>query len=220
MVVGMQANDVRNLFLLLLTCCTCFGQSLIVGVAGGGRPTDDVTSSATPESRRYVIGPTIELGLPLGLAVEVDALYHRHGYLTGFANPSGSGTESERANDWEFPVLLKYRLGTPLIKPFFEAGVAPRRISGTVAESGNSVNIPTGQITPLSSRTNTNWSSSVGVVLGGGVRLGFGRLQLSPEIRYTHWTSTPINVSFGDGPSFQSTQEQVDILVGIGWKLR
>jgi hypothetical protein len=55
---------------------------------------------------------------------------------------------------------------------------------------------------------------------GGGVQFGVGRLRVSPEVRYTHWTSTPINGFFSDGPSYSSTQEQVDVLIGIGWKIR
>jgi len=212
--------DMRHFFLLSLTCCACAGQSLSLGVTGGGRPTDDVTSSATPESRRYVVGPMIELALPLGFAVEVDALYHRNGYLIANGNFAGSVIESERANSWEFPILLKYKLPLPKVKPFVEVGLAPRSISGTISESGVNVNLLTGQQTPFSGNSQTAWSNSVGVVTGAGVQLGVGRLRVSPEARYTHWTSTPINGTFSDGPSYYSTQEQVDILIGIGWRIR
>jgi hypothetical protein len=210
----------RHFLILSLTCCACAGQSLFIGVTGGGRPTDDVTSSATPESRRYAAGPTIEVGLPFGFAVEFDALYHRNGYLIGYSNFAGSVIESERANSWEFPILLKYKLPVSKVKPFVEVGLAPRSISGTISESGVNVNILTGQVTPFSGSLKTDWSNSLGVVTGGGVQFGVGRLRVSPEVRYTHWTSTPINGSFGDGPSYSSTQEQVDVLIGIGWKVR
>jgi hypothetical protein len=161
----------------------------------------------------------IDLGLPFGLGVEFDALYHRFDYEIGNSNFAGSVDERERANSWEFPILLKYRLPVPLIKPFVEAGVSPRSISGTIAQSGVNINIMTGQQNAFSGSMKTNWSSSVGAVIGFGVRVGLGRVRLSPELRYTHWTSTPINVSFGDGPSFQSAQEQIDLMVGIGWKI-
>ena len=210
----------RYFLMLALTCCACVGQSLSIGVTGGGRPTDDVASVATPESRRYVVGPMAELSLPLGFAVEFDALYHRHGYRVPFNNVGSSGIESERANSWEFPMLLKYKLPLSKVKPFVEVGLAPRSISGTISVSGVSFDIITGQQTPFSRSLKTNWSSSFGVVTGGGVQFGVGRLRLSPEVRYTHWTSTPINVTFSDGPSFQSTQEQVDVLIGIGWRIR
>ena len=210
----------RYLLLASLTCCVCFGQSLVVGVVGGGRATDDVTSLATPESRRYIVGPMLEIGLPLGLGVEVDALYHRQGYLIGASNVLSSFTESERANSWEFPLLLKYKLPVPKLKPFVEVGIAPRTIVGDISTSGVSMNVATGQITPFSTSSGTAWSASFGIVAGGGVQFGLGPLRLAPEVRYTHWTTTPINVSFGDGPSFSSTQEQLDVLIGIGFNLR
>ncbi len=161
----------------------------------------------------------LELGLPLGFAVEVDALYHRNGYLFGQDNV-GIVIDSERANSWEFPILLKYKLPVPKIKPFIEAGWAPRTISGTIAESGVNLNIETGQQTPFSTSFKTNWSRSFGGVFGGGVQFEVGRLRLSPEVRYTYWTSTPINGTFGNGPAYFSTQNQVDVLIGIGWKIR
>jgi hypothetical protein len=162
----------------------------------------------------------IELNLPLGFAVEFDALYHRNGYLIGNSNLSGSVVESERANSWEFPILLKYKFPTSKVKPFVEAGLAPRSISGTISESGVNVNFLTGQLTPFSGSLKTDWNSSVGVVAGGGVQVGVGRLRVSPEVRYTYWTSAPINGTFADGPSYYSTQEQVDVLIGIGWRIR
>jgi hypothetical protein len=58
------------------------------------------------------------------------------------------------------------------------------------------------------------------LVIGGGVQFGIGRLRLSPGVRYTHWNNTPIVGTFGNGPSWESTQNQVDILVGIEWKIR
>lgn len=210
----------RLLSILLVYCCASAGQSLSIGVTGGARATDDVGYAATPESRRYVVGPMLELGLPFGLAVEAGALYHRNGYRVANGNFAGYIVESERANSWEFPILLKYRLPVPLVKPFVEAGFAPRTISGTISESGVSIDLATGRQTPFNNSVKTNWSSSFGVVAGGGVQFGFGRLRLSPEVRYTHWTSTPINGSFGDGASFSSNQEQVDFLIGVGWKLR
>jgi hypothetical protein len=158
----------------------------------------------------------VELGLPLGFAVEVDALYHRTDY---FIETPNEGPQSGRANSWEFPVLLKYKLGTPLIKPFVEAGVAPRTISGTVNDTDTSILAGAGVATTSSFSSNTNWKASLGVVLGGGVQFGLGPLRISPEVRYTHWTSTPINETFANGPTIHSTQQQADILVGIAWKV-
>ena len=203
----------------ILTGCVCFGQALSVGVIGGARASGDLTGAgATSVSKRYVFGPALELDLLLGLGVEVNALYRRQGYETSFSNFASSIVAGERANSWEFPVLIKYRLPFPLVRPFVEGGYAPRTIRGSIT----SVNSP---LPPLASPTvrstaGTNWPVSHGLVAGAGVRFGIGRLRLAPVIRYTHWNNAAISGSYPDGPAWQSTQNQLDLLVGIGWKIR
>ena len=106
------------------------GQALTIGVVGGVRATGDVNTFVTmPESRRYVVDPSVEPRLPRNLSTEVDALYHRQGYryvAPPIIGLSGIYDESERANSWEFPILLKYKLTVPIVKVFVEAGLSPR----------------------------------------------------------------------------------------------
>lgn len=199
----------------LVTCCGCAGQAVTLGVLGGGRATDDVTPFATPESRRYVFGPSIELDLPLRLAIEVDALYHRVGYEYGSTTSDPAFMERERANSWEVPLLLKYKLPVPAIKPFVEVGIAPRTISGTVTDSVTSTNPFTASYAG-SYTYKATYPASVGLVVGGGVQLSVGRLQISPQARLTQWTGNPIFEING----LESTRQQLDLLVGVGWKLR
>jgi hypothetical protein len=207
-------------FLVLLLAAPCFAQPLSVGVKGGVRASDDITGfSATSESKRYVVGPMAELRLPLGFAVEVNALYRAEGYRTAFGNFAGSFTARERANSWEFPILLKYRLPVPLLRPYVTGGIAPRTLHGTEDANGFTVDIPTGQRTFYSTHITREWDSSVGAVMGGGIHLDFGRLGFSPELRYTRWTSTPINISGPQGYFFQSAQNQIDLLLGLTWKV-
>lgn len=209
-------------FLLLLISTPCLAQSFSAGVKGGVRASDDITpnnDSATSESKRYVIGPTVEIGLPLGLGVEVDALYRAEGYRTAFGNFAGSFTARERANSWEFPMLLKFRLPAPLVRLYVTGGVAARVLSGYEDLNSIAINLQTGQPTFSRSRLNTNWDPCVGVVVGGGLRLALGRPGISSELRYTRWTSTPINVFASQGYFFQSAQNQIDILVGLTWKV-
>ena len=66
---------------------------------------------------RFTGGPYVELRLPAGMAVEVDALYRNYDFL------------SAGASSWEFPVLLKHRISLPLVKPFFEGGVSFSQLS-------------------------------------------------------------------------------------------
>jgi hypothetical protein len=198
----MSAN-LRGLFLLAagtLTGSFSFGQSIAVGAIGGTRITDDLAGeAATSVSGRYVVGPELDIGLPFGLGIEVDALYRRLGYrLAGFFG----NTPPEHANSWEFPMLIKCRLPFHAIKPFVETGYAPRVIYAPANYSSNAI-IP----------------ASHGFVIGGGVQFGIGRLTLVPAVRYTVWSNAPVVVYFGNGPESQSSQNQVDILLGISWKL-
>ena len=151
----------RSLFLIAagaFTCSISFGQSLAIGAIGGMRATNDLTGeAATSVSGRYVLGPELDIGLPFGLGFEVDALYRRQGYQ---ASSFYSGQFDEHANSWEFPILLKYKLPFPLIRPLLEAGYAPRVINGTVHFYTNG------------STDGTDYPTSQGIVVGGGVQFG------------------------------------------------
>ncbi|MEO7145351.1 MAG: hypothetical protein ABI165_17790, partial [Bryobacteraceae bacterium] len=61
--------------------------------------------------------------LPLGIGIEADALYRPLDFRVAIANPFFS-LPSASGSQWRFPILLQYRLGTPLIKPFVEAGAS------------------------------------------------------------------------------------------------
>lgn len=175
-----------------VSCCVCFGQSFWVGGIGGGRVTGDVTGlGAVSVSNRYVLGPAVEVGLPLGLGFEADALYRR----VGFSDRFYGGPTAQYGNSWEFPLLLKFRLPFPVVKPFVEAGYAPRVIG-----SAN--------------------GTSHGLVIGGGVQFGIGRLRLSPAVRYTYWSTGVPLIVYADGPTLVTAQNQADILLGVAWRLR
>ena len=84
-----RPSSMRHLQLLaasLLLCSgLCYGQRITFGVKSGVPLTDAFSDQTTQgidtivhsfsNSKNYVIGPVIELGLPLGFAVEADALY-------------------------------------------------------------------------------------------------------------------------------------------------
>jgi hypothetical protein len=114
----------------------------------------------TGDSSRFTGGPYVELRLPAGMAVEVDALYRNYDFVT-----AGVATS---ASSWEFPVLLKHRISLPLVKPFFEGGVSFSQLSDL---RGLSV----------------NHHSNYGIVVGGGVEFHLLLVKVSPEIRYTGW---------------------------------
>jgi hypothetical protein len=197
-----------------------FGQSLSIGVKGGVRASDDFQYAATSESRRYVVGPTLDLALPLGFSIEFDALYRRQGYSTGSGTPLYTSSIREADNVWEFPLLAVYRIPVPGMRPFAEVGWAPRIIPGYRDEIGSYLS----QLNPTTftyygGRTRVDWPTTHGVVAGGGIQFLVGRLQFAPEVRYTHWNQQVINGFFPDGPGYGSTQNQLDVLVGIRYRI-
>lgn len=193
-----------------------FGQTVSLGALAGGRVTDDMSGAAAiGQSRSYVLGPAVGVDLPLGFGVEVDALYRREGYETGYGNFAYSIFSVERANSWEFPLLAKYRLPLPFVKPFVEVGYAPRLIRGTISSIGTTY-FPQ-QLPTQSGTYKTDWPVSQGIVAGGGVRLGIGVFQIAPTVRYTHWSNSAVSGYYGDGPAWAGSRDQVDIMVGIAW---
>ncbi len=78
--------------------------------------TDALSGSA---GKNYVIGPMVELNLPLGFAIEADALYRP----LNLTVPTSLGRISQDIHSAEFPILVKYHfLHTPIVKPYAEAG--------------------------------------------------------------------------------------------------
>jgi opacity protein-like surface antigen len=151
------------LFSLLISPLTCAGQILSIGVKAG-LPFTDAFNSFTSgsyrsfsDSKNYIVGPMVELHLPLGLSAEANALYRPLNFAT---NSSSSNYSS-----WEFPILAKYRFPFPLIKPYVEAGPSFRTVGGFLG---------------------SNLSNS-GFTAGVGIELRLSRLRIGPEIRYTHW---------------------------------
>jgi hypothetical protein len=201
---------------LVIAHAVLVAQSLSLGVTGGLRATDDFQYAATSESRRYVVGPAATLALPLGFAIEFEALYRRQGYSTGNGTPLYTSSIREADNVWEFPLLARYRIPFRRIRPFAEAGWAPRITNGSVDSSACSFDFNTGAYYCGGGRDHMSWPVTHG---GGGFQFIAGHLQFAPEVRFTHWNQQNIYGYFGDGPSYGSTQNQLDILLGISLRL-
>lgn len=160
---------------------------LEIGVKGGGQMTA-VFSSATnfsDASKHYIVGPTVGLRLPFGLGVEFDALYRKDAYRINL-NP---GQAEFTASSWQFPVLVKYRFPGLIVHPFVDGGPVFQHLSyiGLGASSPDK-----------------------GFALGGGVELKLGKIRISPEVRYTRWSSRQ---SLNANQPFN--QNQADALVGV-----
>src|SRR5438874_12957207 len=95
--------------------------------------------------------------------------------------------EGAMSYTWEFPLLDGYRIPFSRLRPYVEAGWAPRVDHASRILSGlATTSSPPFRYEPFFQRDHTNWATTSGVAAGGGVQIAAGRLQLSPEVRYTH----------------------------------
>jgi hypothetical protein len=191
----MRAVFLRGVLLsLLISPFTFAGQLLSVGVKAGLPFTDAFNSftsgsySSFSNSKNYIVGPMVELHLPLGLSVEANALYRPLNLTTNRSQASSSNDYSS----WEFPVLGKYRFPIPLIKPYVEAGPSFRTLGGLLG--GN--------------------LSNAGFTAGVGIELRLARFRIGPEIRYTHWGADAASAGIA---GLSSNQNQGEFLVGFSF---
>jgi hypothetical protein len=196
--------------------CVAYGQRISYGVEGGVS-TIEPTQQNPDESRRYVVGATIEVSLWRGLAVEADFLYRHNGFSDRFifgnilgeaSGPSeqvASGSNRIRLDVFEVPVLGKYYFRRDAkVQPFVLTGYSFRKALTNV-DSSTTIQSSTGLSTQASNFS--DWTSAdVGATFGVGLRWRTGRISLKPEIRYTYW---------GAHPSIGVSKQQADVLLGI-----
>jgi hypothetical protein len=215
----MLLTTCRNTVLLLYLAGTCvaYGQRISYGVEGGVS-TLEPTRQDPDESRRYVVGATIELGLGRGFAVEADFLYRHNGFSNRFSFGPGvlggpdqsqvsiiSASDRIRLDVFEVPVQGKYYFRRDAkVQPFVLTGYSFRKALNNV-DSSTTTQSSTGVSTQASSFS--YWTAAdIGATFGAGLRWRAGRISLKPEIRYTYW---------GAHPSAGVSKQTADVLVGI-----
>ena len=182
-----------------------------------------VYSGYTVSTQRYIVGGVAELRLPLGFGVEFDALYrHLHydgsiAYTVPFTGLVYALPTRTTGNNWEFPLLLKYRFHVPVVRPYLDAGAAWDTLAGLKQTiMGGPIN-PGGPVVPAGTTTTSSPSelkenTTMGFVLGGGVDIHAAFLHISPEIRFTRWNSAQIGDTFG---LLRSNRNQAEFIVGF-----
>jgi Outer membrane protein beta-barrel domain len=194
----------KPLFLLTLGAIAACAQPFSAGVKVGLPLTnfiDTVNSgnlTASSNTDRFIVGVTAELRLPFGLGVEGDVLYGRFNYNI---TTLGLATGSTSSNAWEFPLLVKYRFPSHIVRPFVDGGIAWDHVDGLANSILSAV-----QLSNVAQKTTTR-----GAVLGVGVEVKAAVIRISPEIRYIRWTDQHLNL----GNVLQSNQNQAEFLVGI-----
>lgn len=204
---------VRFALLFFVTAASLLAQRVSFGVKGGIVPTDGFSNRSplsADESRWYTLGPSVELHLPKEFSIEVDALYRRIGYSSSIATPEFSSKVLVRSNQWEIPVLLKYRFPpSRRIRPFVSAGYAARFSRGWARTSWPAVGLsPRPEIYAVLVSFRTEGRTTHGAVLGAGFEFQAWKLRFSPEVRYTRWNH---------GIAGLDSQHQAQILFGVSW---
>lgn len=214
------SRTVTNLLPVLLLASAsplASAQSVAVGLKAGIRPSSDLAASSglTSESKRYAVGPMVTVALPRGFAIEAGALYRRFAYSVRSFPILSSGIYSRwTADSWEFPIIVRRHILPGL---YAGLGYAPRVMHGEVSDNGIyfadlSKLVPVYFASTNPERINTTH----GLVIAAGIEKRLMRLRIAPEIRYTYWNRPAFDVARGDyGPWFQSSQNQVDFLLGI-----
>ena len=188
----------KRLLLLVFLSQVALAGPFGFGVKGGVPMTDMIDSvssrdlSLASATKRYTIGPTVEIRLPFGFGVEADFLYKRTS-IELVQDPSGeTTTEQKSATSLEFPLLGKYRLPGDEVRPYVAAGVSFRHLSDLKA-------FVTGAD-----------PASRGFVMAGGIQFKLGPVRLSPELRWTRWGS-----GSGETGVLKYNRNQAEFLVGI-----
>src|SRR5690348_268038 len=164
----------RVILLALLSSICAVSQPFSFGVKGGVPLTDFVSAASagrfsfTTSTNRYIVGPTAELRLPFGLGVEFDALYRRLHYDGQSFSIDTFSTSRTTGNLWEFPLLLKYRFPTRIVRPYLDAGVAWDSLSG-LKQTVTTTLVPTRtSSTTTSNPPELQHNTTVGFVAGIG----------------------------------------------------
>lgn len=215
------------LFSAVTTAAQLIGQPIAIGIEGGLRTTSDVSGTLTPESKRYIVGPKVDVRLPWHFSFEFDALYRDVGFTAYAGSCCGSSITRERDTSWEFPMLGKYHfpgMERLRLRPFAGIGYAPRIVHGNDVSSGSYLSgiteNPAASVYTyyFNSRSSASYPATQGLVVSGGVEFGAHHLLISPELRYVHWNA-PFLYEFGGDGSFRYTspQDELFVLVGIAW---
>jgi len=208
--MGMSKATLAFLFL----AGSAFSQPVSFGVKAGVPITDAFETvqgnqgSYFTNTKRYLVGPTIQFNLPARFSIEFDALYRRLGYQYEQPFPNTVYAKTV-ANSWEFPMLVKWAILPGPVRPFIDGGASVRHISGLRQFRS----VANGAGVEINNATEFNKRNDIGFVFGAGVEFKIGVLRISPELRYTRWGSEnfrdPIN------SLLRTNRNQGDFMIGL-----
>ena len=232
------ANDVGSAFhplrrtavacLLLAAASSAFAQHISVGMKAGVPLTNLLgnNSGGAPsqiefptQTKRYTIGPVVNVGLLLGFSVELSAMYKRFdqrsiaitttGFITndeiGYPITQTAGI-SAVGHSWEFPVALQYHFSKSSIRPYVEGGISFNHLGNVYDFKNASFSSPTPRQPPYTVAPVPGSFERVGGLVGIGVDLKFHVIHVTPGLRYTHYNEKNF---------WLASASAVDFLVGF-----
>ena len=210
---------IRLLLAFSLSSMLAFPAVISLGVKGGIPITSnfETGTSANPnvtftaDTKRYTVGPVIELHLPWRFGIEADALYQRLDYQSQEELPGRIVNAVTTANAWRFPLLLKYRFASGPVIPFISAGPSFRYVSN-INQVENFFTGTTASRASTSEPASLNNRFAAGFTAAGGLEFGSSSIHIAPEIRYTRWGWENFRSFSG---VLHSRENQVEFLVGL-----
>jgi hypothetical protein len=204
--------------------CLATAQSVSVGVTGGV-PISPHSQNYGPGCfdrgplicgpndffvKPYSIGPIVGVNLRWGISAEVGFLYERfhqdlaHGLIAPHGGNVNFGEKySVSADGWLFPLLLKYTLGRRRVAPFVDAGATLRHL-GPFDGKGIQLDFNL-QAQPTSVHLESGRGLDVAITAGAGLKWRVSVIDITPEIRFLHWTSQ----------YYQPVQNQAMLMLGL-----
>lgn len=178
-----------------------------------GSPSQPSTYSYNARTKGYLVGPSVEVRLPLGLALEVDALYSRLNgeTVTSFSSPVRPPQLYETgitANRWEFPLLAKYHLPITRLRPFVSAGPTFSLLAQETTRLTQTDLFSAQSSSRIESSRGVRYTGA-GIVAGSGIEWSLEKLRFTPEVRYIHRQDAAFNLLIRN--------DQAQFLLGISF---
>lgn len=178
----------KRIFIFLwLVAAPVEAQLLHFGFKGGFPLNDAIQAQGNfrAASRRWTLGPSAELGLPFGFAVEAGLLYRKLAY---------SDAAENTAHSWSVPLLAKYHFPGAIVRPYILGGVTFRSLGDLPRLEG---------------------SPESGFVLGAGIRYDVKFFKFSPELRWSRYGEGRAAVPVPARDLLGTKQNQAELLFGI-----
>ena len=163
-------------------------------------------------TKRYTIGPVMDIGLYRRFGIEVGAMYKRtdessfSATLLSVVDTDEGPAANYRYNhvstvgrSWEFPVAAQYHISLRSMRPYLEGGLSYNHLSNIYGPWAQAI----GQAERLPSLNSFNRK---GVLFGGGTEIKLHMIHVTPGLRYTHYSK---------GKPFLLAPNAVDFLVGF-----